>query len=356
MFVIRSATSDDLKGVQRLASVLNTVNLPNDPGALKALIDVSERSFNGKIEAPLEREYLFVMEHKKKIIGTSQIIAQHGTREAPHIYFDVFEEERYSQTIDKHFRHKVLRIGFDYEGPTEIGGLVLDPDFRGAPGKLGKQLSFVRFVFMAMHRDAFRNRILAELLPPLGKEGRSALWEALGRRFTGMDYSEADRISRTNKEFIQNLFPSGLIYASLFDEEAQDVLGKVGPATEGVKKMLTAVGFEQLARIDPFDGGPHFEAQVDDVWPVTQTQRGKVAVVDKKEIVDTAGESADGLVAFEPDKKRARKDGHLRCAHTEFRWHNGGKRIDIPADAAKALHVEDGDRVWALAFATHTRK
>ena len=35
MFVIRSATSDDLKSVQRLAAVLNTVNLPNDAVSLK---------------------------------------------------------------------------------------------------------------------------------------------------------------------------------------------------------------------------------------------------------------------------------------------------------------------------------
>ena len=353
MFLIRSATSDDLKSVQRLAAVLNTVNLPNDPKALETLIDLSERSFSGKVP-PLEREYLFVMEHKKKIIGTSQIIAQHGTREAPHIYFDVLDEERYSQTIDKHFRHKVLRIGFDYEGPTEIGGLVLDPDYRGAPGKLGKQLSYVRFVFMAIHRDEFRDRVLAELLPPLGKDGKSPLWEALGRRFTDMDYLEADRTSKTNKEFIQNLFPSGMIYASLLDEAAQDVLGKVGPQTEGVKKMLMQVGFQPLGRIDPFDGGPHFEAKTDDVWPITQTKRGKAVVVDRTTIVDTVGESADGLVAFEPAKKSRKKDSCFRCVQTEFRL--SGKDIEIPSEAAKDLKLEDGDRVWALAFGTHTRK
>jgi arginine N-succinyltransferase len=357
MFVIRSATPDDLKSVQRLAAVLNTVNLPNDPQALKALIELSTRSFSGKVKDPFERELLFVMEDRaaRRIVGTSQIIAQHGTREAPHIYFDVFEEERYSQTIDKHFRHKVLRIGFDYEGPTEIGGLVLDPDYRRTPGKLGKQLSFVRFIFMAMHRDQFRDRVLAELLPPLGENGRSALWEALGRRFTGMDYLEADRISKTNKEFIQNLFPSGLIYASLFDREAQEVLGKVGPATEGVKKMLMSVGFEPLGRIDPFDGGPHFEARTEDIWPVTQTRRARAVVVERSLIVDSQGESADGLVAFEPKAPRTKKDGHFRCVQTEFRVSENGKRVEIPEEAAEALRVEDGDRIYALAMATHRR-
>ena len=105
MFIIRNATSDDLRSVQRLARVLNTVNLPDDEKSLETLIELSERSFLERVKAPLEREYLFVMEDTKKrekIVGTSQIIAQHGTREAPHIYFDVLEEERYSQTIEKH--------------------------------------------------------------------------------------------------------------------------------------------------------------------------------------------------------------------------------------------------------------
>ena len=33
-----------------------------------------------------------------------------------------------------------------------------------------------------------------------------------------------------------------------------------------------------------------------------------------------------------------------------------GKNIEIPTEAAKALKLDDGDRVWALAFGTHNRK
>jgi arginine N-succinyltransferase len=240
MFLIRDATEADLPDLRRLAHSFNTVNLPDDEGELRQIVDMAERSFAGRIRKPFEREYTFVMEdtETEAVIGTSQIIAQHGTREAPHIYLDVLEEEHYSETIDRHFRHKVLRIGFDYEGPSEIGGLVLDSSYRGRPGKLGKQLSFVRFTFMAMHRERFRDVVLAELLPPLGEGGRSSLWEALGRRFTGMDYREADLVSKHNKEFIKNLFPTGVIYASLFDDEARDVIGKVGGAWPVVEAML----------------------------------------------------------------------------------------------------------------------
>lgn len=357
VFVIRSATPSDLKSVQRLAAVLNTVNLPNDLASLKNLLDIAQRSFAGRVADPFEREILFVMEDTEtgRLVGTSQIIAQHGTRESPHIYFDLLDEERYSETIDRHFRHKVLRIGFDYQGPTEIGGLVLDPHYRGAPGKLGKQLSFVRFLYIAMHRAGFRDRVLAELLPPLGSDGKSALWEALGRRFTDMDYVEADRISKTNKEFIKNLFPSGLIYASLFDTAAQEVLGKVGPQTEGVKKMLEGVGFKALGRIDPFDGGPHFEARTDEIWPVTQSKKATCSVVERRVIVDNAGESADGLVAFEPPRTRAKKLGWFRAVYTEFRFARGGKTVEIPSEAAEALGAKKGDKLWALPFAKHVR-
>ena len=49
------------------------------------------------------------------------------------------------------------------------------------------------------------------------------------------------QVLQANKEFIKGLFPSGLIYATLFDDDAQRVIGEVGPQTEGVKKMLTAM-------------------------------------------------------------------------------------------------------------------
>ncbi|MFZ9889643.1 MAG: arginine N-succinyltransferase [Myxococcota bacterium] len=354
MYLIRDATEGDLPGLARLARSFNTVNLPDDEGELRDMLDTTVRSFAGRIRKPMEREYLFVMEDTETgdVIGTSQIMAQHGTREAPHIYLDVLEEDRYSDTVDRLFKHKVLRIGFDYDGPTEIGGLVLDPTYRRRPGKLGKQLSFVRFVFMAMHRDRFRDVVIAELLPPLGEGGRSALWEALGRRFTGMNYREADLISKHNKEFIRNLFPTGMIYASLFDDEAQEVIGKVGPQTEGVRRMLESIGFTPVDRIDPFDGGPHFEARTEELWPVTQTRCCTAEIGDGRDIAEAPGESAEGLVAWEPPKKLQR--GHFRAMWSDFRHSDDGK-VELPAETAAALGLAGGEQVHALTFARHLR-
>ena len=160
-------------------------------------------------------------EGHERAIGSSMVFAQHGSRRAPHIFFDVIDEERYSETLDRHFHHKMLRIGYNYDGLTEIGGLVLLPEFRGHPEQLGKALVHVRFLYIALHRAVFRDDIVSELMPPLEPDGTSLLWEALGRHFTGLSYQEADRLSRQNKEFIRTLFPQDPIYASLLPPAAQ---------------------------------------------------------------------------------------------------------------------------------------
>ncbi|MBN1209035.1 MAG: arginine N-succinyltransferase [Myxococcaceae bacterium] len=340
MLVLRDVQKSDLAGLKRLAAVLNTVNLPNNEETLSAIIDKSVRSFAGKPKNPLEREYLFVLEDPRNqaIIGTSMIIAQHGTYEAPHIYYEVSEREHYSASIKQHLRHKVLSIAYHYEGPTEVGGLVVDPPYRATPDKPGKQLSFVRFLFIAMHRRLFRPRVLAELLPPLLPDGRSLLWEACGRKFTGLTYQEADRLSRQNKEFIKELFPASDIYATLFPARVQKVLGEVGPQTRGVQRMLERIGFRYVERIDPFDGGPHFEANVADITLVRRYRTVKLADEDFEQ------EGDELLVACERESGRNR----FRAVRTQGRVED--QLLYLPAPAKEALGVATGAKLSLIPF------
>jgi arginine N-succinyltransferase len=339
MFLLRDVQRSDLSGLQRLAAVLNSVNLPNNEEVLEQLIDKSERSFTGKIENPFEREYLFVLEDVRnaRLIGTSMIIAQHGTLNAPHIYFQVTGAEHYSATIGKHIRHKVLSIGYNYDGPTEIGGLVVDPPSRSGPQKPGKQLSYVRFLFMAMQRKLFRERVLAELLPPLLKDGKSPLWEAIGRKFTGLSYTEADKLSRQNKEFIKELFPASDIYASLFPARTQKMIGEVGKDTRGVQRMLERIGFKYVDHIDPFDGGPHYEANLAEV---TLVRRFRTATL--------AGDLELEADAFLVGATRESGKSRFKAVRAPVRFED--QQAFMPKAEQKLLGVKKGDRLNMIPF------
>jgi len=331
VFRIRQAYREDVEQVLAVAEYLDTVNLPADRKAIVELLDHAARSFAGELPAS-EREFVFVLEDlaAKRIIGTSMIYAQHGTKRAPHIFFRVENDERYSVTLDRYFVHPVLRIGYNYNGPTEIGGLILLPEYRGNTEALGKCLSYVRFLFMRMHRQLFRDHVLSELLPPLEADGTSKLWEALGRHFTGLTYQEADRLSKDNKEFIHALFPDDPIHTELLPADVRAIIGQVGEETKGVEKMLRRIGFEYAGQIDPFDGGPHFVATTDDIS----------VVHDAKEVTVRAAET-DGkrwaIIAAELPEFRAIS---ARIATPE------AGMVSLGAEARGRLGVEDGQKVW----------
>ncbi len=295
MFVLRDVSPGDLDDLHAAARHLDSVNLPDDRERLRQLIDVSCQSFAGEIDVS-GRRFVFVLEDREqvpaRVVGASMIFAQHGNRRAPHVYFDVIEEERYSETLDKHFSHQVLRIGYNYKGLTEIGGLVLLPEYRHRPEQLGRALSYVRFLYIALHRRFFCGEVVSELMPPLEADGTSLLWESLGRKFTGLSYQEADRLSNQNKEFIRALFPQDPLYVTLLPPHVQQLVGQVGPETKGVEKMLREIGFEYARRIDPFDGGPHFHAQTDDITLVGATRRARAAAA-----IDEGGRPPAGAPA-----------------------------------------------------------
>jgi arginine N-succinyltransferase len=341
MLLLRDARPGDLAGLRALARDLDTVNLPDDPRALGQILRRSRASFAGRIADPLRRQYLFVAEDQERgrLVGTSMVIAQHGTHESPCTFFAVSEREHYSSTLDRHFRHRVLSLGYHFDGPTEIGGLVVDPRRRATAAQPGKQLSLVRFLYMAAHPERFRETVLAELMPPLGKDGRSAFWEAFGRRFTGLDYQTADKRSRENKEFIQQLFPPFDVYTTLLPRNVQRRLGAVGPRSRPAERLLSRIGFRFVERIDPFDGGPHFEARLADV---TLVKAHRVAPLAARPL---GGAAPELLVACLLPHGRDR----FRAVRTPGRVGPAG--LMLPAAARRALGAGPGEPLHLVPFA-----
>jgi arginine N-succinyltransferase len=322
--------------VLAVAEHLDTVNLPHDRKVIEGILDRSDRSFSGELPAA-DCEFVFVLEDldAKRIIGTSMIYAQHGTKRAPHIFFRVENDERYSVTLDRYMVHRTLRIGYNYNGPTEIGGLILLPEFRRSAHALGKTLSYVRFLFMRMHRPLFRNQVLSELLPPLEPDGTSKLWEALGHRFTGLTYQEADRLSKDNKEFIHALFPDDPIHTELLPSDVRSIIGQVGEETKAVEKMLRRIGFEYAEQIDPFDGGPHFLAKTDDITIVREAAEVEVRV-------NGGGDGrAWAIIAIDtPGAKPSFRALGARVTQI------APGVVGIADDVRRVLGIEDGQKVW----------
>lgn len=339
-FWLRDARKEDINDVGELGQLLNTINLPARKDELERVIAISEKSFSLEENDPSKRSFLFVLVNKDgHVVGTSQIFAKHGTLQFPHMFFQVSTDERYSETLKTYFRHKTLRLVQNFDGPTEIGSLVLSKKFRHHPIKLGRQLSFVRFLFIAMNKSFFNSRIIAELLPPLGPNFVSALWEAIGRKFTGLSYYEADMISRKNKEFIKSLFPSTDIYCSLLPWEAQEVIGQVGQSSQGAAHLLRSIGFRYAQRVDPFDGGPHFEADQEDISLIKESCHGFAAG-------NKLADEELGLVAhYLPDASSGQR---FKAFMAPFSYQKSLREIHLDESILKAMRLEAGAPLSAI--------
>lgn len=341
MFILRSANLDDLNDLYELSQLMLFINLPPDKDIIESKIQSSLHSFKNPSKNLADNHYLFVLEDLEngKIIGTSMIHAQHGTEEEPHYFFSVDSEHKFSKTLNTGFIHGTLKLGIDTDGPTEIGGLILHPEYRKNDKKLGKQLSFVRFLYMGMHPEQFKDTIHSELLPPFDRDGHSPLWEAVGRKFLNMEYHDADILSRSNKEFILNLFPSDNIYITLLPIEARNAIGKVGEETLPVKRMLESIGFKYTNEVDPFDGGPHYRCKLKDVKPVKEMFELEVMI--RPTIIKS--DVASLLVSLPADH-----DNAFKAAFVSGNLNSGAKpTFIIDAKTAKELGVTEDFKTFA---------
>ena len=126
---------------------------------------------------------------------------------------------------------------------------------------------------MGLFRETFSDRIIAEMAPPVTPEGDNLFWDAFGRKFIPVKYAEADRFCQHNRAFISELLPKEEIYLSLLPLEVQNQIGAVSPETVPARRLLESLGFSYRGIVDPFDTGPHLEADTDKVSLVNETRR-----------------------------------------------------------------------------------
>jgi len=356
VFVIRRARIEDVGTLLKLAKMVHFINLPPDKDAISTKVAVSRDSFqrassgserrrdlHAQSDGPAVQgltaglsqtdQFMFVLESTDtgSVLGTSQLIAHMGAPGNPNYSFKLERRNFFADDIKTGTSHMVARLHKDESGPTEIGGLILQPASRGA--RLGRFLSFVRFHFIGMRRELFADRMLAEMMAPLTEDGRSLFWEYLGRRFIPLSYAEADTQCARSRLFIASLLPHEDIYLSLLPPEARDVVGIVHRETVPARRLLEKLGFAFKDFVDPFDAGPQLEARTDDVPLISATGPRELG-----ESVPASRCKREGIVSM------LHSDGEFFAVYGAFAPDSKG-RVSLPADAMEALRVTPGDEV-----------
>jgi arginine N-succinyltransferase len=173
-------------------------------------------------------------------------------------------------------------MGGTEDGPTEVGGLVVLPRYRHGRERCGLQLSYIRYLYMAMHPERFEKTVLIEYRGAMGSKGKSPFWEAIGRVFTGLPYHRADHLSTRNKEFIQSLLPEEPIFCALLPNPVQRAIGAIHPSARPAAALAGRIGFRRIPQVEPFDGGPYYTADRERIRLVRETRRLPVVQREKK--------------------------------------------------------------------------
>lgn len=375
MFLMRRAKNEDVLTLLKLAKMVHFINLPADKdiiadkaiwsrkcfekaariehgeagpadaGSASPIKKPGSQSAEGGLAAMITRSdlFMFVLEDTESggVLGTSQIISKMGGPGQPNVSFELSRKEMFSRSLQVGATHTVAKLVLDESGPTEIGGLILQPSYRGHKAKLGRFLSLVRFHFVGLYPELFSEKIIAEMMGPLTPDGRNTLWEYLGRRFINLTYPEADNFCQYSKEFMTSLLPREEIYLTLLPPEARSVIAQVGPETLPARKMLEKLGFEYNDRVDPFDGGPTLEAVTRTITLVKATERRTLREPVSMERARAEGQSAMVSVLD--------TDGEFRCVNAHAILDAGGE-VRLSAEAIALLAVEPGATLGVTPF------
>jgi arginine N-succinyltransferase len=339
--VFRPARSEDVDGLYRLARAAGTglTNLPADRRALSGRVASGLAALESEGARRAGAPMLFVLdlggafEPGRRIVGSACIFTHVGV-EWPFYSYRITRQVQTSKALGKSVAHDVLVLVNDLDGSAEVGGLFVDPGLRGvAAGRLAARS---RYVFLAEHRDWFGRQIISELRGHQDENGRSVVWEALGREFYDMDFAEADHVSGTlGSQFIADLSPKHPIYANLLPREAREALGQPHPDSRRARDLLVQEGFRSAGYVDIFDGGPTLFAEIDDLKAVRNSRRIAVAGVE----IGSGAEDCLVSAGLGPEFRAAR--GAVTVA-PDGAW--------IEPGLASALRIGAGDWIRYVAF------
>ena len=335
-FRLRAARPADLEALYEMAKLTGGgfTNLPPDRTALRGKLERAEVAFSQDTETLADELFVLVLEDARTgaVRGTCQLMTQVGQR-WPFYSYRLNTLTQYSQELDRTVRAELLSLVTDLEGSSEVGGLFLHPSERA--GGLGLLLARSRYMFVAMHRKRFAERILAELRGIIDERGGSPFWEGVAGRFFGMGFQDADYFNAINgNQFIADLMPKHPVYIAMLSEDARSVIGVPHPTGRAAMRMLEDEGFRAEGYVDIFDGGPTMVARTDSVTSV----KGAVTAT----IIGLSVDEGERAILA-----TGRLGTFRACFGARVMDGEGGIAID--SASADLLDVCEGDTVWSVA-------
>ena len=297
------ARMEDLEALYRLARVGGDglTNLPPDRSALARKLEASARALGSSDGRDEGAAILMVVELDGDVVGTSCVFPRVGA-EWPFYSYRITRQVSRSLAVARRKAQTLLNLVNDFDGECEVGGLFVDPQCRGH--SVGKLAARARYLFIAAHRDWFGRKVIAELRGYQDENANSPVWEAIGRHFYEMEFSEADRTGAlSGNQFIADLGPRYPLYVSMLPEPAQAALGRPHDDGKAALRMLLEEGFSAGEYVDIFDGGPTLVVDVDQVRTIRGCRSTAVVGIDANE-----GDGAPSLVGsgHGPDFRVAR--------------------------------------------------
>jgi len=274
--LLRPVAADDLDALQGLAAAAGPGigSLREDRIGLGRRIEESLQAFATEDEDTSgEERYLFVLQASGsgsgsesgsglapgRLLGCAGIAARSGYGSRFYSYRNEFIVAS-SAALGLTQRTHTLHLCHDLTGSSLLTSFYIVP---GAPAAAAQLLSRARLLFLALHPQRFSDRIVAEFPGLLDADGASPFWDAIGRRFFGMDYPQAEALAGgRSKAFIAHLMPQSPLYVPLLPEAAQSAIGQLHPDGELPFQILIDEGFDADSYIDIFDGGPTAEGRL----------------------------------------------------------------------------------------------
>lgn len=338
MLVLRPVELTDLPQLQRLAqeSLVGVTSLPDDTERLRERILDSCASFDKNVQQHGPENYFFVLEDltTRRLAGCSEILATAGFGEP---FYSLRNRHFTSASRELNIEHGVpaLSLCHDLSGHTLLRGFHIDAALVRTPSS--ELLSRARLMFIAAHLPRFAEAVITEIVGFSDEEGRSPFWDALGKHFFDLPYTEAERLcGLESRTFLAELMPQYPIYVPMLPQTARDCIGRIHPDGQEAFDILEREGFETNSYIDLFDGGPTLYARLANIRSIAQSQNGTA----------TPGSTIDARGRYLVSNDSLR---NYRAIVADLDY-TAGQPVVLSAEMCEALNVTDGSPIRVIAL------